>query len=69
MKQIITRTQAIAIINQVKQKIKEVNIFMEVKPNDPLLKKDNLFLEKELLKFMNEESFAGVVDDPVDIKT
>ncbi len=68
MKQIITRTQAIAIINQANQRIQPINMFLEVKENDPLKKKDNVYLEKQLLNFMDEDNFAGVVDDPVDIK-
>lgn len=66
MKQIFTKTQAVSVLNQIKNG-KEINIFESVDPKHSLFSQTCEQLEEKLLKHIRSEQVAGVVDDPTSL--
>lgn len=62
-KQIFTKTQAVSVLTQIKSG-KEINLFEFVDPKHSLFSQSCDELEKKLLKHLNSNQVAGVVDDP-----
>lgn len=67
-KQIFTKTQAIAVLNQAKNNLK-INLFAPVDPKHSLYKQSCDELEKKLHKYMDPSEIAGVVEDTEKPKT
>lgn len=63
-KLILTKKQAIAVLEQAK-KSEEMNLFSDVDVNHPYFKLSCEELEKKLLKYIDPDSLAGVVDEPI----
>lgn len=61
-KQIFTKRQAVSVLNQVKS-TRKVDLFKPVDTNDKLFKLSCESLEKELAKYIDPETIAGVVEE------
>jgi hypothetical protein len=61
-KQIFTKTQAIAVLEQAK-KSQDINLFAPVDPNHAFYKLSCDELEQKLLKYVEAEGMAGVVEE------
>lgn len=65
-KQIFTKTQAIAVFQQLKvNRNSEVNLLLAVEKNNSMYKLSCEDLEKKLLNYLDSAMLAGVVDDPI----
>lgn len=64
-KQIFTKTQAIAVLGQVKKAktFEDIDIFAPVDPKNDLYKLSCDELEKKLHQYMHAEGIAGVVEE------
>ncbi len=64
MKQILTRVQAVAIFEQVDQKVKIIDIFFEANKQSEYFKLTNLEMENLLIErsIVDSEIIAAVVD-------
>lgn len=65
MKHIFTRTQAVSTIVQLKEGVREINLFAPVDANHKLFRLSNDELEQKLLEHLDEETLAGVVEEVI----
>lgn len=61
-KQIFTKTQAIAVLEQIKAQ-QEINFFAAVEANHAFYKLSCEELENKLAQFIQRETIAGVVEE------
>lgn len=59
---LVTKYQAVSILQQIKEG-KEINVFLPVPLSNPLFKYSIEDLEKRLLQYLDEEQFAGIVEE------
>lgn len=64
MKIILTKSQAVATLHCIENKI-DIDRFHRVQEKDKKFKLSCHELEKEILKYIDADSVAAVVDDPV----
>jgi hypothetical protein len=64
MKQIFTRTQAVSVLVQIKNKTKDINIMAPVDSKHNLFKLTNSELFSRLSKHIDSDEIADVVDEP-----
>lgn len=64
MKQIFTRTQAVSVLVQIKNKTGNINIMAPVDVKHNLFKLTNAELFSRLSQHINADEIADVVDEP-----
>lgn len=64
MKIILTKSQAVATLHCIEKKI-DIDRFYRVQEKDKKFKLSCQELEKEIFKYIDADSVAAVVDDPV----
>lgn len=69
MKFLFTKTQAVSILAQIKEGVTSPDHLLPVDAQHSLFSQSCEELEKTLLKYVNDEIFAGVVDDPIFLPT
>lgn len=65
MKFLFTKTQAVSILVQIKNGVSSPDHMLAVDPQHSLFSQSCEELEKNLSKYVNDEIFAGVVEDPI----
>lgn len=65
VKDIFTKSQAVAILVQAKSKGRQVDIFQAVSQDEELFQLTCDQLEVKLWQYIDKEQLAGVVDDPI----
>lgn len=65
-KQFFNKAQAVAVLYQIEiEKKTQVDVFQKVDINHKYFSLSSEELEKKLMNYLNEDVFAGVIDQPV----